>query len=247
MVKLVYLLWPRAKPSPSELREVLLQGCAPKLLALLPEGLQMNIADDRVTTPSPSPNPGKPFVAQVNLWLADAGRRQACEDVLREAGFDIAGYRVDDWLYTEYGENPHARRRDWPDGQRSPGIIAVTLLNRPPRIPRDEWLRRWFGWQSPMSEWMQPRARYSRNLVEEALTPSAPPLDGIVEEAWPSDEHVRNKLIFFGARNRLQLVRHMYIMLRSVTRILKIWRITTVMTSEYFLKTPDVLRHRQLA
>jgi hypothetical protein len=240
MTKLIYLLWPRAAMAPAERRRILLEDCAPKLLAAGAAGLQVNIADDGVTTPSPAPKPlfKKIFVAQVNLWLEGPARRTAAEDILRGAGFDIAGYRVDEWLYTDYGENPHAQPRDWPDGERSPGVLAVTLLYRPRGIPKDEWMRRWFGWQSPMSEWMQPRARYVRNLVEEALTPAAPACAGIVEEAWPSGEHVTNPYLFYGARSPLELIRHMGIMLRSVTRMLRLWNIMTVMMSEYFIRTP---------
>ncbi|MBP9712261.1 MAG: hypothetical protein KBD60_01050 [Sterolibacterium sp.] len=239
MNKLVYLLWPRRRMAPLECRLTLLEQCAPQLLAIGAAALQMNIADDRVNTPSPAPRllGPRPWAAQVNLWLEDESQRAAHEDVLRAAGFDIAGYRVDAWLYCDYGETRHAGPRDWPDGQRSPGVLAVTLLERPPRIPRDEWMRRWFGRQSPMSEWMQPRCRYVRNVVEEAVTPGAVHIDGIVEEAWPSREHVANKLLFYGARNRWQLLMHMAIMLHSVTRMLKLWRITTVMMSEYFVKT----------
>ena len=238
--KLIYLLWPRAPLAPAERRHVLLDECAPKLVALGLTGLQINIADDLATTPSPAPKPlFKPcFVAQVNLWADGESVAPAAEKILRQAGFDLAGYRVDEWLYTDYGENLHAAKRDWPDGQRSPGILAVTLLHRPRGIPRDEWMRRWFGWQSPMSEWMQPRARYVRNLVEAALTPGAPGCEGIVEEAWPSGGHVTNPLLFYGARNWLELVRHMAIMLRSVTRMLRLWNIMTVMMSEYFVRTP---------
>ncbi len=241
MTKLIYLLWPRQPMSPAERRHVLLERCAPKLLASGVAGLQMNIADDLVTTPSPSPKPlfKKAFVAQVNVWVDAVSQSKAIESTLRDAGFDVAGYHVDEWLYTEYGENEHAARRHWPDGERSPGILAVTLVHRPKSIPRDEWMRRWFGWQSPMSEWMQPRTRYVRNLVESALTPDAPGCEGIVEEGWPSGEHVTNKLLFFGANNYLQLIVNITIMLRSVTRMLRLWNIMTVMMSEYFIKTPQ--------
>lgn len=242
MHKLVYLLWAREKRAPSELRRVLLEECAPKMLEARIAGLQMNIADDLATTPSPSPKPlfSEPFVAQVNLWVQDMQHRHLHEDLLRKAGFELAGYRVDEWLYTDYGDNRWERRRDWADGQRSPGILAITVLERPQRIPKDEWMRRWFGWQSPMSEWMQPRSRYVRNLIEEVLTPGAFAYDGIVEEGWPSGEVVTNKLKFFGAKNYFELMKNMFIMLRSVTRILRLWKITTVMTSEYFLKTPTI-------
>lgn len=245
--KLIYLLWSRHPMTPATRRQVLLESCAPALLQAGVVGLQMNIADDLATTPSPAPKPlfSEPFIAQVNLWLDANAQRQPLEDILREAGFELAGYAVDEWLYTEYGENPHATRREWPDGQRSPGIMAVTLLERPRGIPKDEWMRRWFGWQSPMSEWMQPRSRYVRNLVQSVLTPGAAVCDGIVEEAWPSGEHVTDKRKFYGARNAWEVIKHMVIMLRSVTRILRLWRITTVMTSEYFIRTPATVSERQ--
>ena len=245
MIKLVFLLWPRQPMALAERRRVLLEQCAPQMLKLGVAGVQMNIVDDRVDTPSPAPQllGPRPFAAQVNLWLDDGQAFAAHEEVLRAAGFELAGYRVDEWLYTEYGENAHAASRTWPDGERSPGILAVTLLARPKRIPRDEWMRRWFGWQSPMSEWMQPRSRYVRNVVEEVLTPGAQVFDGIVEEAWPSREHVVNKRLFYGARSGLETIINMATMLRSVTSMLALWRITTVMMSEYFVKTPPAMNH----
>lgn len=239
MIKYVYLLWSRGEMPPARRREILLDTCGPALAAKA-AGVQMNIVDEHATVPSPAPRPpfSEPFIAQVNLWLDDPDTRLPCEDVLRQAGFEIAGYRVDEWLYTEYGENAHAAPRDWPDGERSPGILAVTLLKRPRRIPRDEWMRRWFGAQSPMSEWMQPRARYVRNVAESAVTPGADSCDGIVEEDWPSGEHVTNRYLFYSARNRLELIRNMGIMLKTVSSMLNLWSITTVMMSEYFVKTP---------
>ena len=240
MTKTIYLLWSRHQLSPSELRELLLNRLSQQLVDTGAEGVQINIADELATTPSPAPKPlfSDPFVAQVNIWTDDSDIRQACEDILEENGLELAGYEVDEWLYSDYGDNPHAAPRDWPDGQRSPGILAVTLLRKPKRVPRHIWMQRWFGHQSPMSEWMQPRTRYVRHVVERVLTPGAEHIDGIVEEDWPSGEHVTNSLLFYGAKNRLQLIRHMFIMLRSVTRILNLWNITTVMMSEYFIKTP---------
>jgi hypothetical protein len=247
MDKFLYLLWPHRAMTPAELRVLMLEHCGPRLLALGIDGLQVNLVDDRVTVKSPAPHlfGPKPFVAMVILRLSRDDLRKGCEALLQDAGFDLAGYRVDEWLYTEYGENTHSQPRHWPDGERSPGFVAITLIQRPPRIPKDEWMRRWFGWQSPMSEWMQPRSRYARNLVEEVVTPGAPALDGIVEESWPSAEHIQNPYLFYGARNSWELVRHMGIMLGSVTRMLRLTHLTSVMTSEYFLKSaPPFAGHR---
>src|SRR4029077_3168714 len=95
--------------------------------------------------------------------------------------------------------------REWPDGERSPGILALTLLKKPARLKYDDWMQRWHGRQSPLSEAMQPRTRYVRNIVLEALTDNAPVYEGFVEESWPSFEHVTNQYLFFGATNTGEL------------------------------------------
>ncbi len=241
MKKLVYILWEGRPMKPAERRELLLGRSAPALLERGARYLQVNVADDRVDVASPAPRlPGsdQPFVAQVNVWTEDGADHRVFEDVLRAAGFEPSCYLVDESLYTDYGENEHASPRNWPDGQRSPGVLAVTLLERPTRIPKEEWMRRWFGRQSPLSEWMQPRARYVRNLVVKPLTPGAIPYEGIVEEAWPSAEHVRNPFLFYGAKNHIELAKNVGRMMRSVSAFLPIWKIPNVMTSEYFVRSP---------
>ena len=242
MNKLIYLLWPRRPMEPAARRTTLLGTCAPKLLDSGCRYLSMNIDDDYATTPSPTPTTKftDPFVAEVNMWVQDMRARGELESILLDADFDIAGYRVREHIYTDYGGNEHGGPRDWPDGERSPAVVSVTPLERPRRIPKDEWMKRWFNRQGPMSERMQPRWRYVRNVVEEVLTPGATRYEGIVEESWPSSEHVTNPYLFYGAKNRLELVKNMAIMGQSVAAFLPIWKITSVTTSEYFIRT----RHR---
>ena len=151
----------------------------------------MNIDDDFATAPSPTPTTKftNPFSAEVSLWLDDLDTRvRRSRRFSSDAGFDIAGYRVREHIYTDYGGNPHGAPRDWPDGERSPYVISVTPLERLKLISKDRWMRHWFNRQGPMSEKMQPRSRYVRNVVDEVLTPGAPPYEGIVEESWPSAE-----------------------------------------------------------
>jgi hypothetical protein len=241
VIKLVYILWAPKGTAPAQVRVRVLDECAPRLLERGARYLQCNIHDERVGAKSPAPETplsDEPFVAQVSVWVDALEARHPLEDVLRGAGFDIAGYRVEESLYTEYGENEHGQARDWSDGERSPYIVAVTLLERPAHISKDEWSRRWFGRQSPMSEVMQPRARYVRNVVQEVLTPGAFPYEGIVEESWPSAEHIQNPFLFYGAKNVFGLLRNVGIMLQSVTAFLPITRIPNVMTSEYFVRSP---------
>ena len=245
MNKCIFLLWDAGASSPEQRRRALLEQAAPALLALSPAGLQINICDDLATTPSPAPTPAfsEAFVAQVNVWLEqdDVEALMPFEDILRKAGFQLHAYKVEEWLYTDYGEHPDpdaAYPRHWADGERSPGILAVTLLRKPKRLSRDAWFQRWFGHQSPMCERMQPRARYVRHVVEQVLTPGAEAIDGLVEEDWPSGEHVTNLKLFYGARSWWGVARNISIMLHSVIRILNLFNITTVMMSEYMLKTP---------
>lgn len=239
MMKLIYLLWPRRRMEPAERRTVLLETCAPELLESGARYLSMNIDDDFATTPSPTPTTKftDPFVAEVNVWVDDVKARSVLEAVLLDADFDIAGYRVREHIYTDYGGNEHGPPRDWPDGERSPVVVSVTPLERPRRISKEKWMKHWFNRQGPMSERMQPRARYVRNVVEEVLTPGATPYEGIVEESWPSSEHVTNPYLFYGAKNRFELIKNMAIMGQSVAAFLPIWKITSVTMSEYFIRS----------
>lgn len=238
--KLVYLVWTPEDWTKAETRKCLLERCAPELLREGAMRLQMNIDDELADVRSPAPPVPfeQPIRAQVNVWVRQPEEdRIALEDALRGAGLQIAGYLVEEQVYTEYGGNRHSGPRDWPDGERSPGVLAVTCMERPRRLDRETWIRRWHGRQSPLSEAMQPRCRYVRNVVLRALTPGAPAFEGIVEEAWPSFRHLRNPFLFYGARNPVQLLWNMGMMLWSVVSFLDLWRIRTVTMSEYFLRS----------
>jgi hypothetical protein len=240
MIKLIYLLWPREPMAPAARRTMLLDECAPKLLASGARYLGMNIDDEHATAPSPTPTTERnnPFAAEVNIWVDSMEVRPALEAILSSAGFELAGYRVREHIYTDYGGNPHGTTRDWADGERSPYIVSVTPLERrSKRIPKDKWMQHWFNRQGPMSERMQPRARYVRNVVDEVLTPGAPSYEGIVEESWPSEEHMTDPYLFYGASNRFELIKNMAIMGYSVAKFLPIWRIVSVTTSEYFVRS----------
>jgi len=239
MDKLIYLLWPPKGQDKVQRQHLLLKDVAPRLLRAGAVRLTLYVDDPDSNVRSPAPfHPGERICAEAALWVNDAENRSPFEDILKSVGFRIAGYLVDESLYTEYGGNRHSGPRNWPDGHRSPGVVAITLMERPGRLSREEWIRRWHGKQSPVSEAMQPRARYIRNAVIKTLTPEAPPYEGIVEEAWPSARHVTNPFLFYGAgHNPLRLVWNMVVMLRSVTAFLDLRRIRTTMTSEYIIRS----------
>ena len=114
----------------------------------------------------------------------------------------------------------------------------VTLLRRPARMSEDDWITHWHTVQSPVSEAMQPRMRYVRNAVAAAITPDAPPIEGIVEEAWPSPEHMTDPLLFYCADGDRELMhRNLTAMLESVTAFLDLEDLRSFTTSEYLLRT----------
>jgi hypothetical protein len=239
VVKLVYVLWAPEGQAKERTKDILLRDAQQKLYDAGVKRLTMYIDDEfsNVRSPAPKLYPGPEISAEISLWVDDVEQHHGIEKILESHRFEIAGYLVNESIYTEYGVNRHFHKRDWPDGQRSPVIMAVTLMERPKKLSHEEWILRWHGTQSPVSEAMQPRARYIRNVVVQAITPNAPSFEGIVEEAWPSARHITNPFLFYGAKNILQLVRNMYRMYRSVSAFLELRRIRTSTMSEYILKS----------
>jgi hypothetical protein len=239
MEKLVYLVWERPSIDPATLRTRFLEDLAPRLLALEPHALQMDLDDEHAQIPSMVPAPGDelPVRACVSIWLDAHDDRAPYEALLREAGVRLAGYLVTESMFREYGGNEHAPPRDWPDGTRSPGIITLTIFDKPAGVDDETFYGHWYGHQSPMSENMQPRARYVRNAVVRALTPGAPRYRAIVEEAWPSTDHVTNLHTFFNASSNEELGENIRVMLDSTKLLYDPATMRNYPLSEYILKS----------
>ena len=240
MEKLIYLLWDTKDREPDEIQKLLLEECAPRLISLGAEKLSMNVddSDSDVPPPLPTPQGELSLSAQVSLWLNSVDLRGSFEQVLMVGGTRLAGYLVTESLCTEYGDNEYAGPRAWPDGERSPGVLTVTLIEQPERLSYEEWTHLWYGTQSPLSGRIQPRARYVRNAVVRPLTEAAPPYKGIVEEAWPSAEDITDPMRFYcghGSEERMQA--NIQMMVESVRAFLDMDRIRSATMSEYLLKS----------
>jgi hypothetical protein len=239
MEKLVYLLWGADGQSGDSVRDALL-AAAPALTAAGALGIALNVRDSQADFAPPVPEPeGESLpIAQVSLWLDCHDRRAPCEEILAQTCSRRAAYLVSEALYRDYGGNEHAPARDWPDGQRSPGVLVLTLLERPEHLDRASWLAHWHGVQSPVSEALQPRTRYVRNEVIRALDDDAPPWEGIVEECWPSAAHVTDPMLFYLANGSPERMReHVSRMMESVTAFLELPRIRCVPMSEFQIKS----------
>jgi hypothetical protein len=240
MEKLIYLVWLDAETTRDSVAAVMLDSVAPALLALGPHRLSMDLWDTHSDIPAPVPTPAgeTPLHALVSVWLDAVDHRRPYEDVLAPVATRWAGYQVVESLYTDYGSNRWALSRDWPDGQRSPGVLTVALLRQHTELSFEEWITRWHTRISPITESIQPRTRYVRNAVFRGVTEGAPPLGGIVEEAWPSLEHVTDPMLFFCADGDPDKMNaHITQMIEEITAFTDLDTMRSVTMSEWILKS----------
>jgi hypothetical protein len=238
--KLQYLVWLPETTARADVRRIMVDEVAPRLLGEDIHALTMDLddADADVAPPLPCPEGEQTPHALVSLWLDCYDRRAGVEQLLGEASVRMHGYQVVESLYTDYGGNNWAPPRDWPDGERSPGILTVATFEQLPGTEFEQWVRFWHDRQSPMSEAIQPRSRYVRNLVVRALQTDAPLWRGIVEEAWPSAAHVTDPMLFYCARGDQEVLSaNIATMLEHVTAMMDLRTMRSMTMSEWILKT----------
>jgi hypothetical protein len=238
--KVIILLWGEGSPDSGDaLRDRLLGETVPRLLESGVRGLSVNVHDsDAAPAPSPAPPPDgeEPHVAQISVWLDSYEHRGRVEDAVSDLGLRWASYLVAESLYDDYGTTEYSGPRHWPDGDRSPGVLTVALIHRPEGLGYHEWITRWHGTQSPVSGELQPRTRYVRNEVVRSLTDGAPEIGGIVEEGWPSTEHVADPMLFFNATTPEELNANVGRMIASVDACLDMTRLRSSTMSEYLIR-----------
>jgi hypothetical protein len=242
MEKLMYVLWGDGDAAAGDaLRERLTATTAPALFASGARALTVDVHDtDAAAAPPPVPTPEdeEPMAAVVSVWIDAYDRRAPFEKALAGLGRRFAGYLVVESVYDDYGTTEHSGPRNWADGERSPGVLTVALIHRPDGLGYAEWIERWHGTQSPVSAELQPRTRYVRNEVVRAVTADAPEVHGIVEEAWPSAEHVADPMLFFNAGGDPDVMgRNLQRMMDSVNACLDLNRFRTATMSEYFVRS----------
>lgn len=229
MEKLVFLVRERASRDGSHLRGEVLGEVVPLLSEAGATGISVHMTDDRVSIAGPMPCPGGelPLRLAVSLWLPAHDDRAAVESILSALGERCDGYLVTEAVYSEFGQRAGSPR-DWPAGDRSPGLVTLALVHRNPLLDERTFREFWFGHQSPMSERMQPRLRYVRNSVVHPVTAGAPPIDGIVVESWESEELVEDIVAFHNGD-----IENLTVMLDSVGTVFDMSRLRSIAMSEY--------------
>jgi hypothetical protein len=147
-------------------------------------------------------------------------------DLLAPLGGEQAAYRV-----TE--STPVRCPRAWPLGARTPGVGLLALLRRHPALPYADFLREWHGRHTPMSLDIHPLRHYERNVVDEPLTPGAPPYEGIVTEHFDPPADLLNPVRLFGGP--LRMVPNMLRVGLHIRRFLDLPRLDNHLVTEYRL------------
>lgn len=229
MEKIVHLVRERDDRPGAELRCEVLDDVVSALHEAGAIGVSAHLADDRVGIAGPMPCPGGelPVRAAIAYWVP---AHDLADDAIAVAG--SVGIRNDAYLVTESVRSEFGQRRgqprNWPDGERSPGLATVALVHRNPLLDERTFRELWYRHQSPMSERVQPRLRYVRNSVVHAVTPGATPLDGIVVESWPSEAVVADIEAF-----HMGDLGNLTVMLDSVQATFDMSRLRSLAMSEY--------------
>ncbi len=238
--KLQYLVWLKEGTPREDVIPLMIDSVAPELLRTDLLGLSMDLDDIYATIPSPVPPPEGEHTPQalVSVWVDCYDRRLEIERILSSVAVRLDGYQVIESLYSDYGMAKWSKKRDWPDGTRSPGILTVATFEQLEGTDFEEWLRFWHDHQSPMSEAMQPRCRYVRNFAVRPLESGKRPLRGIVEEAWPSPQHVTDPMLFFCADGDTELLNaNITTMMEHAMKLFDMNTMRSMTMSEWFLKT----------
>ena len=236
----MYLIWLDPQSTRGEVAEIVRGPLADELLSLDPLRLTIDVWDPESDIPPPVPTPEgeTPLHALVSLWIDAVDYRAPFEEVLGASAARLAGYEVVESLYRDYGGNQWSAPRQWADGERSPGVLTVALLQQHPAQSFDEWMTRWHTRISPITEAIQPRCRYVRNAVFRAVTADAPPVRGIVEEAWPSLEHVTDPMLFYCADGDPERMNdHVTQMIEEINAFVDLSTLRSVTMSEWILKS----------
>jgi hypothetical protein len=189
MEKLDYLVWRTEDRDidtlSGELREAMARAVAADDRIA---GLRIGTADtdDEIPSPSLLLGRGDELAAVVSVWFDSLDDRTGLEAALAEVGAPFDGYLVTESV-------PQRRTdRDWPDGERSPGILHFTWFPQPERLSDDDFFHGWHTVHTPASATLHPlRWAYVRDSVARPVTSGAPPVQAIVFESFRTvDDYV---------------------------------------------------------
>ena len=122
----------------------------------------------------------------------------AADALWLEGAADLAALTAGEALQAAYRVVEHVQR-DAPctgaDSERTPGIKLLYLIHRAEGLSRAQFAVHWLHRHGPLALEHHPgMCRYVQNPVLQALTPDAPPLDGIAELHFATEQDLQQRL-----------------------------------------------------
>ena len=201
MEKIVYLTFPPEGFNATDYRDQLLTRLSQRtILSDGVSGLTVSVNDLLQDIPRPMLLLGnaETLGAAVSVWIDSLDNRTPLETVL-----SADGTRVDGYLVTE--SIPQACvDRNWPDGERSPGVTHFTWFDKAQDLSDADFFYNWFEVHTPFSFELHPlRWEYVRNAVARRLTPGAPAVRAIVGERFRELRDYTDPERLFGSHEAL--------------------------------------------
>ncbi len=229
MEKVLYVLPTTDLPS-EELGKALRGPLTEGLLDLGAHGLQLNVADAAVAPAAGlrMAGSGAPAAAVVGLWVDSAvdHLRAPYDAAIAEVVPGAAAYLVTESV-------PLRDLTATSPGGRTEGMAQVAFLRRRPDLDDAGFLDLWLRRHTPVAIDTQATFGYVQNVVVRALTPDAPPWDGIVEELFPAEAMTDPHVFFDAVGDDERLAANQGAMIDSVSSFLDLGALDVVPTSRY--------------
>lgn len=231
MEKLIYLLWKPDAQSITDFR----QRCSTTLASAIAKAgasqVRFMIADDdvapahasRIISQSPA------FDAALSFWVDSAVAAPQFNALIADTAPRRSGFLVT--------ESEPLRNQRFPArvGSRTHGMNQVVLLQRPPRLSRQEWLQIWQHSHTAIAIETQSSFGYRQNIVVHPVSEPLVQCDAIVEENFPADAMTDREAFYDAAGNPGLKAEREKRMIDSCLRFIDFDRIDCVPTSEYLL------------
>ena len=170
------------------------QDFSKRMLNLADQVIAGNEVDQLKVTYTLNPPPGISIIPFKKKKIAAFSLFKKKEDpidiLIKSEGFSGA-YAVEEALPVSYSKN-------WKDKEITPGICLFTLFKQKDGLSFDQFLDRWHNSHTPLSLKIHPLWNYNRNVVNQGLTESTFPWNGIVEEQFKTTADLLNPIKFFG-------------------------------------------------
>jgi hypothetical protein len=228
MGKYIFLIRPPDQVGLAALKSQVLDKLVPRLLQLNPEKLKVDLTEPNRPRLTVLPLK-KNHLAMISVWDGRADRAQQWQSEMASLGWSMAGYQIAE-------STPRAYTKDWKDGEASPGIVMLTLMNKNRRLSYEQFMKEWFEHHTPnVALKVHPLWNYIRNVVDSVVVDGSPALDGIVEEHFRQRRDITNPLRFFGGS--LMMIPNMIKVGLHANKFLDLSLVENYLLTEYHIRS----------